>query len=128
MNPMSNIGQNSAMDSHNFYNSSPSNTSLINNSIQVGTTSNMPDGAKVAENIVQNNANLKKDILELQKLSDIVMGHKLQFNVNDELNSVIIKIVDPNTNQVLKEIPSKDIQKLKIRLREAIGLLFDEMI
>ena len=56
------------------------------------------------------------------------MGPKLRFNVNDELGSVIVKIVDPNTDQVIKEIPSEDMQKLKIRIRKAIGVLFDEMI
>jgi uncharacterized FlaG/YvyC family protein len=29
---------------------------------------------------------------------------------------------------VLKEIPSVDIQKLKIQIRKAIGLLFDELV
>ena len=61
-------------------------------------------------------------------MSDMVMNRKLQFNVNSELGSVIVKIVDPNTEQVIKEIPSEDIQKLKIRIRKTIGILFDEMI
>ena len=60
-------------------------------------------------------------------MTEMVTGRKLQFNVNKELGSVVVKIVDSSTNQVLKEIPSKDIQELKVRLREAIGSLFDEM-
>ena len=55
------------------------------------------------------------------------MGRKVQFNVNNELDSVVVKIVDANTNQVVKEIPSEDIQKLKINIRRAIGLLFDDL-
>ena len=58
----------------------------------------------------------------------MVMGPKLQFNVNEELGSVIVKVVDPTTNQVIKEIPSPDIQRLKMNIRRAIGVLFDEMI
>ncbi|WP_407832074.1 flagellar protein FlaG, partial [Treponema porcinum] len=34
----------------------------------------------------------------------------------------------PNTEQVIKEIPSADIQKLKINIRKAIGVIFDDMI
>ena len=79
-------------------------------------------GQEVAENIV------KTEAQDLQKLSDLVMGPKLRFNVNNELGSVIVKIVDPTTDQVIKEIPSEDIQHLKVRIRKAIGLLFDEMI
>ena len=65
---------------------------------------------------------------QLQKLSDVVSGRKVQFSINQELNQVVVSVVDPETNQVLKEIPSADIQKLKVRIRKAIGVLFDEMI
>ena len=58
----------------------------------------------------------------------MVMGPKLQFRVNQELGSIVINVVDPNTNKVIKEIPSEDIQKLKVRMKKAIGMLFDEMI
>ena len=71
---------------------------------------------------------LQEDVKQLQKLSDVVSGRKVQFSINQELNQVVVSVVDPETNQVLKEIPSADIQKLKVRIRKAIGVLFDEMI
>ena len=123
----SSIGQNLAMEGHNYYNSA---TTLKKKSVEMVNSQGpaIIDGAQVAENIVQNIAEVEEDARQLQKLSDMVMGRKLQFNVDKELGSVVIKIVDPNTNQVIKEIPSADMQKLKIRIRKAIGLLFDEMI
>ena len=87
-----------------------------------------PTGAQVAQNIEKNLAEIKADSQQLQKMSEMVDGRKLQFNVNKELGSVVVKIIDTNTNQVLKEIPSEDMQKLKLRLRKAIGNLFDEVI
>ncbi|MDE6705162.1 MAG: flagellar protein FlaG [Treponemataceae bacterium] len=88
----------------------------------------MADAATVVQNITDNIAQVQEDVRQIQKLSDVVMGRKVQFNVNQELNQVIVRIVDPSTDQVIKEIPSTDIQKLKVRIRKAIGLLFDEMI
>ncbi|MBD5447740.1 MAG: flagellar protein FlaG [Treponema sp.] len=82
----------------------------------------------MVQNITDNIAQVQEDVRQIQKLSDVVMGRKVQFNVNQELNQVIVRIVDPSTDQVIKEIPSTDIQKLKVRIRKAIGLLFDEMI
>ena len=87
-----------------------------------------PTGAQVAQNIEKNLAEIKADSQQLQKMSEMVDGRKLQFNVNKELGSVVVKIIDSNTNQVLKEIPSEDMQKLKLRLRKAIGNLFDAKI
>jgi flagellar protein FlaG len=88
----------------------------------------MADAAQVVQNITNNNAQLQEDVRQLQKLSDVVNGRKVQFNVNQELNQVVVTIVDPSTDKVIKEIPSQDIQRMKVRIRKAIGLLFDEMI
>ena len=125
MNTISNIGLNTAMEG--LYNNS-SSVKNVQASKPVFKQLNIADGARVVDNLVENNAQVKADAQQLQKLSDIVMGRKLQFNVNEELGSVVVKVVDPSTNQVIKEIPSADIQKLKINIRKAIGVLFDEMI
>lgn len=85
-------------------------------------------GSEVIDSISKTKADIEADAKELQKLSDLVMGTKLQFNVNKELGSVVVKIVDTSTEQVVKEIPSEDMQKLKLRIRKAIGVLFDQMI
>lgn len=125
MNTVSNIGSSLATDGR-YYNSSAvkstQNVQAINEHL------NIADGARVVDSLVQNNAQIKADAHELQKLSDMVMGPKLQFNVNEELNTVIVKVVDPTTNQVIKEIPSPDVQRLKMNIRRAIGVLFDELI
>ena len=125
MNTISNIGLNTAMEG--LYNNS-SSVKNVQASKPVFKQLNIADGAGVVDNLVENNAQVKADAQQLQRLSDIVMGRKLQFNVNEELGSVVVKVVDPSTNQVIKEIPSADIQKLKINIRKAIGVLFDEMI
>ena len=87
-----------------------------------------PDGSKVAQNIEDSIAKIKADSQELQKMASSITGRKLQFNVNKELNSVVVTIVDSNTNKVLKQIPSEDIQNLKLRIRKVIGNIFDEMV
>ena len=125
MNTISNIGLNTAMEG--LYNNS-SSVKNVQASKPVFKQLNIADGARVVDNLVENNAQVKADAQQLQRLSDIVMGRKLQFNVNEELGSVVVKVVDPSINQVIKEIPSADIQKLKINIRKAIGVLFDEMI
>ena len=130
MSNVSSIGQILTTDGLNYkstasikQNSDTSRIQNTQNDIKI-----VRDGSEVAANIEQTKADIKADARDLQKLSDLVMGPKLRFNVNDELGSVIVKIVDPNTDQVIKEIPSEDMQKLKIRIRKAIGVLFDEMI
>ncbi len=130
---MNTITQNSmvhvAMDGQTLYNSvsvkSPNvqqaQTAVVHQSIT-------PTGAQVAQTLEQVLAETKASVQELQKMSEMVAGNKLQFNINKELGSVVVSIIDSSTNQVVKQIPSEDMQKLKLRLRKAIGNIFDEVV
>lgn len=115
-----------AMDGQSLYNI---NKNTAGNTVQQAAAQSItPTGAQVAQNIEQNMAELKADIQALQKMTEMVGGNKLQFSVNKELDSVVVSIVDSATNQVIKQIPSEDMQKLKLRIRKAIGSMFDEVI
>ena len=122
----SNAMVHTAMDGQSLYSSAV--TMSQNNVVKQTVEPITPNGAQVAQNIEQNLAQIKEDSQQLQKMYEMVDGRKLQFNVNKELGSVVVRVVDSNTNQVLKEIPSEDIQKLKLRLRKAMGNLFDAKI
>ena len=121
----SNAMVHTAMDGQSLY----SAVSVQKSTVAKQTAELMtPTGAQVAQNIEQNLAQIKEDSQQLQKMYEMVDGRKLQFNINKELGAVVVRVVDSNTNRVLKEIPSEDIQKLKLRLRKAIGNLFDAKI
>ena len=85
-------------------------------------------GSRTVKYLEAETETLKSSTADIQQLADSVINRKLQFSIERELDSVIIKIIDLNTDEVIKEIPSEDIQKLKIRIRKTTGLLFDELI
>ena len=55
-------------------------------------------------------------------------NRRVVLSVNDQINQVIIKVVDGETDKVIKEIPPEEIQHLIARIKETIGLLVDEKI
>lgn len=87
-----------------------------------------PTSREVAQDITDNLEEIKKDAQNLERLSDLVMGRRLQFQVNDELGCVVVKIIDPNTEKVIREVPSKDIQKMKLSIRRAMGVIFNDVV
>lgn len=101
---------------------------LASSKVQISQQPIVPNAAQVAQSLAQSIEEIKADMQELQKLSDIVAGNKLQFNVNKELNTVVVSVIDSSTNQVVKQIPSEDMIKLKLRIRNAIGSVFDNVI
>jgi flagellar protein FlaG len=58
----------------------------------------------------------------------LAFNRRVELSVNDAINQVIIKVVDADTDTVIKEIPAEEIQHLIARIKETIGLLVDEKI
>ncbi len=58
----------------------------------------------------------------------LAFNRRVVLSVNDTINQVIIKVVDAETDKVIKEIPAEEIQHLIARIKETIGLLVDEKI
>lgn len=123
MNTISTIGR-MAMDGQSVY------SNFSQQKVQVPEIkSPMPKTAsEVLKNFEANKAETEASARELQRLSELVTGHKLQFNVNQELDKVVVRVVDTSTNEVIREIPSEDLQRIQARMKHAIGVLFDEMI
>ena len=58
----------------------------------------------------------------------LAFNRRVKLSVNDEINQVVIKVVDEDTDKVIKEIPPEEIQHLIARIKETIGLLVDQKI
>ena len=56
------------------------------------------------------------------------LNRKLSYSVNKELNQVVVKVIDAETDKVIRVIPSEALLKLHSRMKEVIGLIFDEKI
>jgi flagellar protein FlaG len=100
------------------------NTSLRTTSVALQTAE---QGTKQAEDNAQSPEKVRKVVEQIQNISNM-FDRKLQFQVNDALGEVVVKVIDSTTDKVIREIPSAEIQKLQIRIKETLGLLFDESI
>jgi flagellar protein FlaG len=75
----------------------------------------------------QSEEKVRKFVEQIQSLSNM-FDRRLQFQINKELGDVVVKVIDSSTDKIIREIPSAEIQKLQVRIKEALGLLFDESI
>jgi flagellar protein FlaG len=70
-------------------------------------------------------AELKNVIRDLERVS-ATFNTRLSFSVNEKLDEVVVKVIDTNTDKVVREIPPEELQRVHERIREVIGLLFDK--
>ena len=69
---------------------------------------------------------VKSTTRDLQKIS--MAFNKLKYVVDHESNQVTVKVIDPETDKVVKVLPPEELQRLHYRIKEAIGSLIDEQV
>lgn len=68
---------------------------------------------------------LKSTIRDLQRVSE-AFNRRLTFTLNEKLGQVVVKVIDNDTDKVVREIPPTELQHVYERIREVLGLLFDK--
>jgi flagellar protein FlaG len=68
---------------------------------------------------------LQSSLHDLQAVSE-AFNRRLSFSLNEKLGQVVVKVIDTDTDKVVREIPPTELQRVYERIREAIGLLLDE--
>ena len=64
---------------------------------------------------------------DLEQIS-LAFKRKLQFVVDHESYEVTVKVIDSETDKVIKVLPPEELQRLHQRIQETLGVLFDQRI
>ena len=70
---------------------------------------------------------LPEIMADLEKIT-VAFNKKLKFEVNHQSNDITVKVIDPETDKVIKVLPPKELQRLHSSIKETLGFLFDERI
>ncbi|MEJ2663624.1 MAG: flagellar protein FlaG [Spirochaetia bacterium] len=57
-----------------------------------------------------------------------IFNKRLKLRVDEDIDRVVVKVIDTTNNKVIKEIPPVEVQRMLLRIKETIGILFDEKI
>jgi flagellar protein FlaG len=68
---------------------------------------------------------LNDAIDKLKKAGDI-FNRRLEFKVDEDTHRIMVKVIDTETDKVIKEIPPEQIIELAAKIQEMVGLLVDE--
>ena len=100
------------------------NFRMKNHSNESGTVKSRTDGSR-GDTAEPKKADIENTLVKLNKsLEDI--NEKISFTYHEVNKRVIIKVINSETREVVREIPAKDIVKLSEHLQEFIGMLVDE--
>lgn len=64
-------------------------------------------------------------VVEAIQLHMDQMGTNLQFAVDKEAEDIVVKVTNKVSGDLIRQIPSEDVLKLRQKLEELSGILFD---
>ena len=70
---------------------------------------------------------LRRVAADIQHVS-YAFNKKLQFVVDHQSHEVTVKVIDKETDKVIKVLPPEELQRLHRKLKETIGFLFNEQV
>jgi flagellar protein FlaG len=70
---------------------------------------------------------LRSTTSDLERIS-MAFNRRLRFEVDHESSEILIKVIDSETDKVIKELPPEELRRLHSSLRETIGFLFDRTV
>ncbi|WP_018249167.1 flagellar protein FlaG [Orenia marismortui] len=79
----------------------------------------------------QNNKQSKENVENsLKELNDAVQAvHKdLKFELHDESERMMVKVMDLDKHKVIKELPPEEVLDMVGKIKEMVGLIIDEKI
>jgi flagellar protein FlaG len=84
----------------------------------------MPDGKPPVE---KKNQEINAAAENIEKVG-LAFNKRLKFVVDHQSHEVTVKVIDEETDKVIKVLPPEELQRLHSRIRETIGFLLDEMV
>ncbi|MCM8900487.1 flagellar protein FlaG [Caldicoprobacter algeriensis] len=78
------------------------------------------------------NGNVSQDdIMQAVKRANKALegtNRRFEYSIHDQTNTIMIKVIDTETNEVIREIPPEKILNLIAKLWELAGIIVDERV
>jgi len=82
---------------------------------------------KVAAAALRTRKEIEKAMEEVQKRLDAIGGNlRMGLEEYKETQEIVVEIRDKRNNEVVRQFPSEDLLKLRAKLDDVMGLLFDQ--
>lgn len=88
------------------------------------TTSSPPREIKPTDDLAKDAV---LDVAEALGAIAKVLDRKLSFMVDDETGRITIRVVDKETEEVIRSIPPEDISKMRESMGALVGLIYSDM-
>ena len=66
------------------------------------------------------------DALEKMSRAIEIFNKRLKFSIDEDSRRIVVKVIDSETNKVIREIPPKEVLKFVVNLHKFLGIFVDK--
>ena len=108
-----------------------SNTSSMMQTHHSQSSSKTTETVDVQAEVQKSDIDSKVDKLEQKHIDELNQMSKsmdvdIKFAYNDKIDTMYVSVIDKNSGEVIRKLPTEDAMKLKETMKEFIGSLFDK--
>jgi flagellar protein FlaG len=70
---------------------------------------------------------VRESVKDVNEIVDKVK-EGLSFQIHEDTEKMMVKVIDLNTDEVIKELPPEEMLDLQARIHEMVGILIDETV
>jgi flagellar protein FlaG len=71
--------------------------------------------------------NIDAVVEELDEIS-FILSKKLRFYMDHETREILVEVIDPKTDKVVRVLPPEELRRLHHKVEEAIGVIVNELV
>ena len=84
-------------------------------------------GAERIKNEKRSAEEIKKDLSEINARLEN-MNRSIRFSVDDSSHDIVVKVVDKESGEVIRELPPESVIRLRERMAEVSGLILEDEV
>lgn len=84
----------------------------------------------IAKGATRTQQSMEEAVDQLQKAIDAIQGPQktLEFSIHEKTNAVMIKVMNKETGDLIREVPPEKILDLAARMMEITGVIIDKKV
>jgi len=67
-----------------------------------------------------------KDLADTLNVAAKSMNQRVSFSFNEKISRVVMKVINTSNNEVVREIPPKEMVRVYEHIHDLLGMFFDE--
>ena len=84
-------------------------------------------GAYLSGNPREQTPDIKQTVSHLEQIS-VAFNRRLKFEIDQDSRELIVKVIDNDTDKVIKVLPPEELQRVHSKISETMGFLFDKVV